>query len=183
MRTCLAILLFSALGLRAEIEFSGYFTTSHEALFSLTDLEARRASGWLKIGQSFESYTVMAFDREHEIIALQRGGELLKVPLRASKVKSERATIRGTIKFLNGRAEDVQASLFFGEEASFPLKNGIAFRIKPEVLPDGNILYSAKFVGLDKNGAEQILSAPSVVAIPGKPFGIQIGDMGFSFIP
>ena len=181
MKTYLTILLFCALNLRAEIEFSGFFTTSKEALFCLTDTKAQRSSGWLKIGQSFGSYTLLSFDREQDAITLRQGERLLKVPLRTSKVKDGRATISGSLKFLNEKVEGMRASLFFGEETSFPLKNGITFRIKPEQLPDGNILYHAKFIGTGEDGAEKVLSAPSVVAIPGKPFGIQIGDFGYSF--
>ena len=183
MKIYLAIFFISALGMRAQIEFSGFFTTSREALFSLTDTDTRRSSGWLKIGQSFGGYTVMSFDREHEIITLKQGGRLLKIPLRASKVKDGRATISGSLKFMNEQIENVRASLFFGEEATFPLNNGVTFRIKPEQLPDGNILYLARFIATGKNGVEKTLSSPSVVAVPGKPFGIQLGDFGYSFTP
>lgn len=183
MKTYLAILLFCTVTLRAEIEFSGFFTTSREALFSLSDTETKRSSGWLKIGQSFGSYTLLSFDREQDVITLKQGEQLLKIPLRASKVKDGRATISGSLKFLNEKVEGVRASLFFGEETSFPLKNGITFRIKPEQRPDGNIVYHAKFIAAGEDGAEKVLSAPSVVAIPGKQFGIQIGDFGYSFTP
>jgi hypothetical protein len=183
MKTYLVILFLTTIGLKAEIEFSGFFTTSNEALFSLTDTEARRSSGWLKIGQSFGSYTVISFDSENEIITLKHDERALKIPLRASKIKDGRATISGSLKFMNEDVKGVRASLFFGEEATFPLRNGISFRLKPELLPDGNILYRAKFVAIDKEGVEKSLSSPSVVAIPGKPFGIQMGDFGYSFTP
>jgi hypothetical protein len=183
MKTCFTILLFFAASLRAEIEFSGFFTTSKDAFFSVTDTETQRSSGWLKIGQSFGSYTVLSFDREQDVITLKQGERPLKIPLRASKIKDGRATISGSLKFMHERVEGVRASLFFGEEASFPLANGITFRIKPERRPDGNILYHAKFIAIGEGGTEKVLSAPSVVAIPGQPFGIQIGDFGYSFAP
>jgi hypothetical protein len=183
MKTYITILLFWTFSLRAEIEFSGFFSTSKEALFSLWDTETQRSSGWLKIGQSFGGYALVSFDHEQDVIALQHGERLLKIPLRASKVKDGRATISGSLKFLNEKVEGVRASLFFGEEASFPLKNGIIFRIKPERRSDGNILYHAKFIAAGEDGSEKVLSAPSVVAIAGKPFGIQVGDFGYSFSP
>lgn len=183
MKTCLTLFLFCALSLRAEIEFSGFFTTAKEGLFSLRDTETQRSSGWLKIGQSFGDYTVQSFDSEQDIITLKQGERLLKIPLRTSKVKEGRAMISGSLKFLNGKVEGVRASLFFGEETSFPLKDGVAFRIKPEQRPDGNIVYHTKFVTTGEDGAEKVLSAPSVVAIPGRPFGIQVGDFGYSFKP
>ncbi|MDO8544884.1 MAG: hypothetical protein Q7S40_30940 [Opitutaceae bacterium] len=183
MKHYLAILMLSTVGLRADVEFSGFFITSQEALFSLTDTEDHRSSGWLKIGQSFRGYTVVSFDAGSEVITLKRDERSLTRPIRASKVKDGKATIGGTIKFQNEELDGVRATLFFGEESVFPLKNGVTFRIKPESLPDGNILYRAKFVATGEDGAERTLSAPSVVAIPGKSFGIQIGDFGYSFTP
>lgn len=183
MKTRLAILFFTALGLKAEIEFSGFFATSKEAFFSLTDTDSKRSSGWLTIGQVFEGHAVVSFDHEREIITLKKGEHMLVIPIRSAKVKAGRATITGSLKFLNEKVEGVRASLFFGEEASFPLKNGVIFRIKPQPFHDGNIVYHAKFISIDKNGAEQVLAAPSVVAIPGKPFGIQVGEFGYSFAP
>jgi hypothetical protein len=93
MKTYLAIFLLAALGLRAEIEFSGFFTTSSKALFSLTETNTRRSSGWLEVGQSFGGCTVLGFDPEHEIISLKQGERLLKIPIRSSKVKDGRTTI------------------------------------------------------------------------------------------
>jgi hypothetical protein len=183
MRTYFLVLLLSAAGLRADIEFSGFFTTSKEALFTLTETEGRHSSGWLKIGQSFGAYTIVSFDREHEVIALKQGERLLNVPLREAKVKSGRATITGSLKLMNDQVDGVRASLFFGEETSFPLRNGMIFRIKPEQLPDGNILYHAQFVEVGADGIEHTRAVPSVIAIPGKPFGIQMGEFGYSFAP
>jgi hypothetical protein len=183
MKTYLAILFLTTLGLKAEIEFSGFFTTSKQELFSLTDTEPNRSSGWLKIGQSFGGFTIESFDREHEVLTIKQGERLLKLPLRPSKVKDGRSTISGSLKFLNEKLEGVRASLFFGEETSFPLKDGITFRIRPERHSDGNILYRAKFVAIDKDGVEKTLASPTVVAIPGQPFGIQVGDFGYSFAP
>lgn len=183
MKTYLTLLLLCAASLRAEIEFSGFFTTSHEAFFSISDTETHRSSGWLKIGQSFGSYTLLSFDGKQDVITLKQGERLLNIRLRASKVKEGPATISGSLKFMNEKIEGVRASLFFGEEASFPLKNGIMFRLKTERHQDGNILYHAKFVAVSEDGTEKVLSAPSVVAIPGQPFGIQIGDFGYSFTP
>jgi len=86
MKNYLALLLLCTAGLRAEIEFSGFFITSKEALFSLSDTETQRSSGWLKIGQSFGTYTLLSFDREQDVITLKQGERLLKIPLRESKV-------------------------------------------------------------------------------------------------
>lgn len=183
MHRHLACVILCTLGLRAEVEFSGYFTTSQEAYFSLTDTDDRRSSGWLKAGQSFRGYTVVSFDAGQESITLEREGRSSVRQPRASKVKDGKATISGTITVRGEKLEGVRATLFLGEESEFPLKDGTVFRLKAEPRPDGTLVYRAKLVAKDKDRAEQTLSAPSVVALPGKPFGIQIGDFGFSFTP
>ncbi len=183
MKRLFAVLLLSALAVRADIEFSGFFITSKEALFSLTDTETQQSSGWLKIGQSFGGYAVVSFDREQDSLILRQGEHLRTIRLRTSKVKDGRATISGSLKFMNEQVQGVHASLFFGEESSFPLSNGMIFRLKPERHSDGNIRYHAKFIAIDQNGTEKTLAAPSVVALPGQPFGIQVGDFGYSFTP
>lgn len=183
MKTYFALLLVTVAGLKAEIEFSGFFATAKEAYFSLTDTETKRSSGWLKIGQTFGDYTLTSFDLGREVITVAQGKRALEIPLRQSRVKDGRATVSGSLKFLNQQLDGVCASLFFDEEVSFPLNDGITFRIKPEKLSDGNVAYHAKFVRTDKSGVEEVLSAPSVVAIPGYPFSIQVGDFGYSFTP
>ena len=165
------------------MEFSGFFFTSNEALFSITDTEGKRSPGWLKVGQSFEGYTVVSFDREHEVISLKQGDRTLKVPLRTSKVKNGKATIQGTITLLNEQVEGVQASLFLGEEAVFPLKDGVTLRITAKPLPDGSILYRSRFDVREKDGTEKKISAPGMVALPGQSFSMQSGDYGYSFKP
>lgn len=184
MRTYLLFLLLtSTLGLRAEIEFSGFFITSQRALFSISDTSDQRSSGWLKIGDSFRGYTLVSFDAKREVVSVRRVDELLEIPLRASKVKDGNASVSGTIMFLNQQVEGVRATLFLGDEMVFPIGTGLTFRIMPELLSDGNILYRAKFVKADDQGVEETLSAPSVVALRGQPVGIQIGKFGFSFSP
>src|ERR1041385_1659683 len=97
MKRLFVILLLSALALRAEVEFSGFFLTAKDAFFSLTNLEDKRPPGWLKPGQAFAGYTVVAFDREHEVLTVERDGQQRKLPLRESKIKDGRATVSGTI--------------------------------------------------------------------------------------
>jgi biopolymer transport protein ExbD len=87
MKTYLVALLLTTLGIRAEIEFSGFVTTAKEDLFSLSDRDTLQSSGWLKIGQSFGDYTVVSFDRKREVITLKQGARVLEVPLRISQVK------------------------------------------------------------------------------------------------
>jgi hypothetical protein len=186
MKKYLTILLLTSLGLRGEMEFSGFFITSKESLFSITDSENMRSSGWLKIGQSFGGYTVVSFDRDHEVLTLKQGDRSLEVPLRVSKIKDGKSTISGTITLPNEHVEGVQASLFLGEEAMFPLKDGGMFFLKPEKRPDGNILYRARISSRKPDGTEENFNFPAVVALPGTSFGVMStggGAIGFEFKP
>jgi hypothetical protein len=186
MKKCLTVLLFTSLALRGDMEFSGFFITSKESLFVITDTESKRSSGWLKIGQSFSGYTVMSFDRNHEMLTLGRGDRSLELPLRASKTEDGKATISGTITLLNGEAEAVKASLFLDEEAMFPLKDGAIFYLKPESRPDGSILYHARITSRKPDGKEETFSFPRIVALPGASFGVRSTDpraIRFEFKP
>jgi hypothetical protein len=72
------------IGARTEIIFSGYRFTETEALFSLTDSINRRASGPLRIGESFVGGTVVSFDPAKEILTVWLAGEMRQLPLRGS---------------------------------------------------------------------------------------------------
>lgn len=183
MKKWFALLFLTALGLRGEIEFSGFFLTSKESLFSLTDPESKQSSGWLRIGQSFGGYTVVAFDHAREVITLKRAEQSREVSLRPSKVKDGKATISGTVTLLNEQVEGVKASLFLGEEAVFPLKDGVTLRMTSERRADGNMLYRSRFDVRRADGTDEAIECPSVVARPGTSFGVRMGDYGYTFKP
>ena len=71
-RKALILLGFVAASLRGQVEFSGFYLTSNEALFILSEKNNGVSSGWLKIGESFDAYTIKSFDREKEVIAIER---------------------------------------------------------------------------------------------------------------
>jgi hypothetical protein len=178
------LLLLLATGLRAELEFSGFFTTPQSARFALTDPATKTSSGWLKLGQSFAGYTVDSFDAEREVLIVKRGAESLHLKLREAKVQSGRATITGTVSVAaDEKIEGVRATLFLGEETAFPLKDDLTLHLKAERRPDGNLLYSARFVARQPDGSEKTVAAPRLVALPGAPFSIRIGELGFAFKP
>ncbi|MSU64813.1 MAG: hypothetical protein EXS38_01635 [Opitutus sp.] len=184
MKRSLALFFFVlASGLRAEIEFSGFFLTARESLFSLTETEGNRSSGWLKIGQSFGEHSLVSFDAAREVITLRQDGRLREVPLRASKVKDGRVILTGTITLLQEQVEGVRASLFLGEEGVYPLKEGVTLRIRSEQRPDGNIVYHSRFDMNNADGKEDSMDCPSIVARPGSSFSMRMGDLGFTFKP
>jgi len=184
LRRALGLLLLLTTGLRAELEFSGFFTTPQSARFTLADAATKTTSGWLKLGQSFAGYTVDSFDAEREVLTLKRGAERLQLKLRDAKVQAGRATITGTVSLsADEKIEGVRATLFLGEEAAFPLKDDMTLHLTAERRPDGNMLYSARFVVRQPDGTEKTVAAPRLVALPGAPFSIRIGELGFSFKP
>jgi hypothetical protein len=184
MKTYLTLLLLCAVSVRAEIEFSGFFTTPQSARFSLADPATKTSSGWLKLGQSFAGYTVDTFDAEREVLTLKRGAERLQLKLRDAKVQSGRATITGNVSLsADEKIEGVRATLFLGEEAAFPLKDDMTLHLTAERRPDGNMLYSARFVVRQPDGTDKTVAAPQLVALPGAPFSIRIGELGFAFKP
>lgn len=183
MKRLVSLLLLGAVALRADVEFSGFFSVARETYFSLSDPTTRRSSGWLKLGDTFGDSTLVAFDRERESLTLKQGDRVRVIPLRIAKVKDGHSVIRGTLRLSGETIADVQASLFPGEESVFPVKPGLTFRLQADPLPDGTVRYRSKFVATGADGREEVLAAPSVIARAGKPFAIQVGDYGFSFTP
>ena len=186
MKTKKALILlgFIAASLRGEVEFSGFYLTSNEALFILSEKDNGVSSRWLKIGDTFDSYTIRSFDRKHEVIALEKNGQLSHLHLRESKVANGKMTIDGTITWWRNQAsQSVHASLFLDEEAVFPVKSGVNLHITPKRQPDGSILYETRLVTLDNGGREISDPWPDVVTLFGGEFSIRIGEFGFSFKP
>jgi hypothetical protein len=184
MSKYLAALLLTAAVLRANMEFSGFFLTSKNAYYTMTDTTARTTSGWLTTGQSFSGYTIVEFDREHDVLLVRHGAETLRLPLREGKVKAGRMTIVGTISMGQDQTiSDVRATLFIGEEVAFPLKDGVTLHLKAELRPDGNLTYRSRFDVKEKDGTTKTLGSPTVVAVPGHAFSVKVGTLGYAFSP
>jgi len=184
MKRILLLLALSAASLRAELQFTGYFLTTNESLFTLSDKGSGESSGWLRVGESFHSYTIKSFDREHEVITVEKDGRPFRLNLRESKVKDGKMTIDGTITLWPGqRVQSVHASLFLGEEEVFPLKEGESLHLTAERRPDGDILYHPRLVTQDKDGKESSDLWPDIITPQGGEFSIRVGNLGFSFKP
>lgn len=182
MKKLILIFVFVATGLRAEMQFTGYFVTTGQSLFTLSD--TGKSSAWIAIGDSFHSYTVKSFDRDAEVITLERDGQIVRLHLRDSKIKDGRMRIEGTITLWPGqRTQDFHASLCLGEEEEFPIKMGVTLHLTAEKRADGNILYHSRLVTRDSAGSETSESWPNVVTVEGGAFGLKVGDVGFSFKP
>ena len=180
----IAFILVSIAAARADLEFTGFFATSKESVYMLTDKKSNHTSGWLKVGDSFEGYTIEAFEKDNDVLVLRRGPNVLRLPIRQSKVKDSGITIVGTIELgPNSTIDVIRATLFVDEETMFPVNSGVSLFLKPERRSDGNLSYRARFEVVQSDGTRDRVEFPEIGARPGQPFRIQSGDFGFGFIP
>jgi hypothetical protein len=91
MKPKLAFILFVVAVCRSEaaLEFSAYTQTARELKFVVNDPEEAQASGWLTIGQSFQGYTLVAFDGQQEVLSVRKGDTTVRLSLKASRVKTQ----------------------------------------------------------------------------------------------
>jgi hypothetical protein len=178
---CFALLASFA---RADIEFVGILATSESTRFALGDTTTGK-TGWVKKGDEFGGYTIAAFDAKQDTLLLRRDGAELRIKLKDdAKVQFARIELTGTITF--GATEKIaieRATLLFDQENIFPLKDGITYRITPQRLPDGTILYQTSIERVVAANKTERLSSPAVITLPGQQFSLQIDDLGFSFKP
>lgn len=183
--------------LSAEVEFTGILSTKEKTLFYLVDRSAGTNSGWVGLQQDFAGYKLSDYDAKGDRLILTRDGSKKEVRLNDGKVTPASVEISGEVTLGAGETEEVtRATMIFDQENIFPMKNGVLVRITPTRMPDGNIRYDMFFDRPDPAGKLQRLSAPSVISLPGSPFGIRIGEekksgdapsrfdgVGFSFKP
>ena len=166
-KSAVVTLIFTLLALtaaRAEIEYAGFLQGPDGVRVTLTDGSSGAASGWLKLGQVFD-------------------GHRIERPLREAKIKDGRMIVRGSVTAGPlGTLPNVAVSLFAGEEAVFPLHENLTLSLRVEPRADGTILYRAKFIER-RDGGEDQLAAPALVALPGQPFALRVGEYGFQFFP
>jgi hypothetical protein len=145
--------------------------------------EGDKSSGWFRIGQSFRGYTLKSFDKNREIITVQKDGLDLEIRLKESKIKDGKITIEGTVSIGNNqKIEGIRVSLFIGEESIIQFSESTRLAITPTRLANGNMKYSAKFITTTE-GKEVILAAPALVTLPSSPFSVSVGEYGYSFDP
>ena len=169
---------------RADIEFVGILVTTQSTRFALSD-PATGQTDWVVRGGRFAGYTVTDFDAKEDALTLTRDGTALRVRLKQdARIKSGRLELTGTIAF--GASEHIgveRATLQLDRENVFPLRDGITYRITPRQDEDGNMRYSIAVERMLGENKKESLSAPTVVVLPGHPFKIQVGELGFAFTP
>ena len=181
----LAIALFAIASVaRAEIEFVGILATPQKTLFALTDTNTA-TTDWVDVGHAFGGYIVDRYEAGTDTLILKKDSGELRLRLRDdAKIQSARLELAGTISFGAGeKVEVTRATLVFEQENVFPLKDGVVYRITPQRRTDGTIGYRIAIErSLASNKTERI-SAPTVITLPGQPFSVHVGDVGFAFNP
>lgn len=84
----IALLVLTACGCNAALEFSGYMLTGQESKFVLTDTNDATSSGWLAIGQYFHGYALKAYDSAKKLLLLEREGSTIELKLQEEKVRN-----------------------------------------------------------------------------------------------
>lgn len=184
-RTLLLLITVLATGAaaRAEIEFAGLLAMPGKTLFALTDTATARTE-WVALQGHFGDYVLTGFEASTDTLVLARGAATISLTLKAAQVKSSRLELTGTISFGAGEKISIErATLLFGQDNVFPLKDGLTYRIKPTVRPDGTHRYDIAIEQRDASGRVDRMSAPAIIARPAQPFSLQVGDYGFTFAP
>lgn len=169
---------------RADLEFVGILVTSQSTHFALSDTASGKTD-WVKPGGKFAGYTIGKFEPKEDVLTLTRDGTEFRLRLKNdARIKDGRFELTGTITF--GAAESIQvqrATLLFDQENVFPLKDGLTYRITPTRDESGNIRYAIAVEKILGENKKEKLSAPTIIALPGHPFKIQVGELGFAFTP
>jgi hypothetical protein len=91
----LTLLLSMATARLIAVEFSGYTIDADRVRFVLTDPDSKVSSGYMSVGQTFRGVTLVAFDREQEILTVSNDGNNVDLPLRKPRVKDAHELISG----------------------------------------------------------------------------------------
>ena len=75
---------------RAALEFAGVMTSERALRFLLIDQDTKGTSGWLSIGESFSGHSIVAFDEKNDLLFLLSTKGEVRLPLKASRVKSSK---------------------------------------------------------------------------------------------
>jgi hypothetical protein len=184
--TALGTVALATLGVaRAAIEFVGILATPQRTLFALTNTDSGKTA-WIETGKEFDGFKVIRFDAAVDTLTIVGAvGQETQLRLKDdAKIKSARLDLSGTITFgIGEQLEVVRATLPFGEETVLPLKDGLVCKVTPHRLENGHLEFRAVFERVLAENKSERIAAPRVTVLPGRPFSIKIGDIGFSFSP
>ena len=96
------ILAMSIASARAELALVGIMITAERPMFVLSS-EQEKTSGWITIGQSFDGFTIVAFDPESELLAVEKDGKRQELRLRQAKVgEAKPEDLKARLRTLKG---------------------------------------------------------------------------------
>jgi hypothetical protein len=72
----------------AALEFAGYTTTRDGTRFVVTDLETKKTSDWLRVGDTFGGHRIAGFDARSETLTLEQGGATQRVKLKGERTEA-----------------------------------------------------------------------------------------------
>lgn len=78
-----AVLLATA---SAQIEFVGFMTSAEGPRFTLKEAKEPRPSEWLKLGDSYSGFKLVAHDPKQGLLSVEKNAERLELPLKQSRV-------------------------------------------------------------------------------------------------
>jgi biopolymer transport protein ExbD len=84
--------------------------------FVVTDLDARVSSGLLSVGSEFQGHKVVGFDRDHEVLLLERAGKTVRLSLRNSRVQEGKSVAAPKVEMKVAIAQD--GTLMVNEQAA-----------------------------------------------------------------
>jgi hypothetical protein len=70
----------------AQIEFVGYMTSADGPRFSLKESKAEKASGWLRLGDSYSGFKLLAHDSQKSILSVEKDGNRSELRLKEDRV-------------------------------------------------------------------------------------------------
>ena len=189
----LALLLAASPLAHAEIEFTGMIEFGDKSTYGLVETETSQTQ-WRGVGQTFNGWTLASYDAKNETLALTRDGVNKTVKLKtAAAVESpapgDPAIIAGEVEIkINDKTVSQPAAFTIGQTSVIPGTDGTTVKVTPTQMTESNgpaaIRYQLSFERAGTNGKPaEIISNPSVAALPGNAFSISVGGTSFKFTP
>ncbi len=165
---------------RADIEFSGIIEAGGNSTFGLDDTETKTVK-WVKTGQLFQGWTVTTYDEMRQTLLLTNdAAKPLLLHLKDAVIKdSAPSKIEGSVVIKVGDKSITRAlSLEADKESVIALDDGTSLKVTLRPLPSGDLRYEVSVAG--KPGPDgqpgAIISQPTIVAAPAKPWEISTGS-------
>jgi hypothetical protein len=134
-------LAMSIASLRAELALTGIMITAERPMFVLSS-EQEKTSGWITIGQSFDGFTIVAFDPESELLAVEKDGKRQELRLRQAKVgEAKPEDPKARLRTLKGLELAYELAKNGDQEMAGWLK-----RYQDAMLSQQNDTYAIKFI-------------------------------------